>query len=257
MARILSISSQTVFSPVGNSAAVPAMQEQGHEVLAIPTTLLSNHPGLTRPVGRVTDLQLLQDFLSRLDDMDVLQTCDAVLTGFFANAEQVDLVAKTIGRMKTANPNLMVLVDPVIGDNNTLYVSQAVAIAIRNHLLPLANIATPNRFELGWLTASDPQSEKGFAEAAHKLSIDEVIVTSALVSGQNISTLLITDDTIQRHTMTNHAMVPNGTGDFLAGQYLGHRLKHAAADAFIATMARLEQAVTASAGKKTLLLARP
>jgi pyridoxine kinase len=58
MARILSISSQTVFSPVGNSAAVPAMQELGHEVLAIPTTLLSNHPGLEGPVGGVTRTQM-------------------------------------------------------------------------------------------------------------------------------------------------------------------------------------------------------
>jgi pyridoxine kinase len=257
MARILSISSQTIFGPVGNSAAVPALQEQGHEVLAIPTTLLSNHPGLTRPVGRVTDLQLLQDFLSRLDDMDVLTTCDAVLTGYFATAEQVDLVAQTINRMKAANPALMILVDPVIGDNNTLYVSQAVAIAIRNHLLPLANIATPNRFELGWLTASDPQSEMAFTEAAHKLDMDEVIVTSALVNEQSISTLLIAGGLIQRHTMPNHAKVPNGTGDFLAGQYLGHRLKHSAVDAFTATMARLEHAVSASAGNKTLLLAQP
>jgi pyridoxine kinase len=257
MARILAISSQTVFGPVGNSAAVPALQEHGHEVMAVPTTLLSNHPGLVRPAGRATDTQLLQDILSRLNDMGVLETCDAVLTGYFATREQVDLVTEAITRMKQAKPSLLILVDPVIGDNSALYVPQAIAIAIRNHLLPLATIATPNRFELGWLTASDPQSEMSFAEAAHKLAVDEVIVTSAMTTDDSTSTLLMADDMTHRHSMKTRAKVPNGTGDFLAGQYLGHRLTMPATDAFNATMKRLEHAVNLSAGQKTLHLARP
>ena len=49
--RLLSISSQVAFGPVGNSAAVPALQARGHEVLAIPTIMLSNHPGHGPPAG--------------------------------------------------------------------------------------------------------------------------------------------------------------------------------------------------------------
>jgi pyridoxine kinase len=256
MARILAISSQTVFGPVGNSAAVPALQELGHDVIAIPTTLLSHHPGLGRPVGRTTDLQLLQDFLTRLSDMGVLETCDAVSTGYFVTAEQVDLTAETIARIKKANPNLVVLVDPVMGDNNALYVPQAVAIAIRNHLLPLATIATPNRFELGWLTGSDPQSEMAFAEVAHKLGISELIVTSAFVNDQNITTLHIAEDMVHRHDIANLPRIPNGTGDLLAGQYLAHRFGMPAIDAFNAAMQRIEHAVTVSAGQKTLHLGK-
>ncbi len=256
MARVLAISSQTVFGPVGNSAAVPALQEHGHEVLALPTTLLSNHPGIARSAGRATDLQTMQDILLRLEDMGVLETCDAVATGYFATREQVDLVANTIRHLKTRNPNLIVLVDPVIGDNGVLYVPQSIAIVIRNDLLPLATIATPNRFELGWLTATDAQTEMGFAEAAHKLDINEVIVTSATVNQQGISTLLFADDMIHRHTMPHLDKVPNGTGDFLAGLYLAHRLKHRAETAFDAAMQRLAAAITRSAGQKALHLAR-
>lgn len=257
MARVLAISSQTVFGPVGNSAAVPSLQEHGHEVLAVPTTLLSNHPGLSRPAGQATDLQVMQGILSRLDDMGVLETCDAVISGYFATREQVDLVANTVIGMKKANPKLKVLVDPVIGDNSALYVPQSIAMAIRNDLLPLATIATPNRFELGWLTATDAQTEIAFAEAAHKLSVGEVIVTSAVVNAQEISTLLIVDGKVHRHAMSHLDKVPNGTGDFLAGQYLARRLTQSAEDAFSIAMQRLEQAVTASAGQKTLQLARP
>lgn len=257
MARILAISSQTIFGPVGNSAAVPALQEQGHEVIAIPTTLLSHHPGLGRPIGRVTDLQLLQDFLTRLDDMGILEACDAVATGYFATAEQVDLTAETIARIKKKNPDLVVLVDPVLGDNNTLYVPQAVAIAIRNHLLPLATITTPNRFELGWLTGSDPQSDMTFAETANALGISELIVTSAFVNEQAITTLHIAEDMVHRHTMPNQPRTPNGTGDFLAGQYLAHRFGMSALEAFDAAMQRVKHAVTISAGQPTLHLGKP
>jgi pyridoxine kinase len=257
MARVLAISSQTVFGPVGNSAAVPALLEHGHEVLALPTTLLSNHPGLSRPAGGATEVQVMREILSRLDDLGVLQTCDAVTTGYFATREQVELVASTITRMKKANLKLMVLVDPVIGDHNTLYVPEPVATAIRSDLLPFATITTPNRFELGWLTATDAQSEVGFAEAVQKLSAKEVIITSALVNAQEISTLLIIEGVVHRHAMPHLDRVPNGTGDFLAGQYLAHRLKQSAASAFHAAMLRLEQALTASAGQRALQLARP
>jgi pyridoxine kinase len=256
MARVLAISSQTVFGPVGNSAAVPALQEHGHEVLALPTTLLSNHPGLSRPAGRATDVRVMQEILSRLEEIGVLETCEAVISGYFATREQVVLVAGTVARMKRANPRLMVLVDPVIGDNNALYIPEPVATAIRNELLPLATITTPNRFELNWLTATDARAEIGFAEAVHKLSAKEVIITSALVSAQEISTLLITDGVTHHHAMPHLEKVPNGTGDFLAGQYLAHRLKQPAECAFHAAMQRLELAVTASAGQKTLQLAR-
>ena len=51
MARILAISSQVVRGHVGLSAIVPALQRLGHEVLPIPTIILSNHPGHpARPV---------------------------------------------------------------------------------------------------------------------------------------------------------------------------------------------------------------
>jgi pyridoxine kinase len=257
MARILAISSQTIFGPVGNSAAVPALQEHGHEVLALPTTLLSNHPGLSRPAGRATDVQVMQDILSRLDDMGALDSCDAVTTGYFASREQVGLAAKTIARMKKGNAKLAVLVDPVIGDNNALYVPEPIAIAIRDDLLPLATIATPNRFEMGWLTTSDTQTETALLEVAHKLGVSEIIVTSAMVTTESISTLLIAHDTVYHHAMSHLDKVPNGTGDFLAGQYLANRMRLSAEDAFHASMQRLEQAVTASAGQKTLQLARP
>ncbi len=54
MALVLCVSSQTVFGPVGNSVAVPVLQAAGHEVMQLPTVLLSNHPGHGKPIGQAT-----------------------------------------------------------------------------------------------------------------------------------------------------------------------------------------------------------
>ncbi|MGH7187358.1 MAG: pyridoxal kinase, partial [Pseudomonadota bacterium] len=45
MTQALSISSHVAYGPVGNSAAVPAMEWLGLTVHALPTVVLSNHPG--------------------------------------------------------------------------------------------------------------------------------------------------------------------------------------------------------------------
>ena len=55
-------------------------------------------------------------------------------------------------RIKAANPRVLVLVDPILGDAGRLYVAPETAEAIRDELLPLATVATPNLFELQWLT---------------------------------------------------------------------------------------------------------
>src|SRR5687768_930784 len=51
--RVLAISSQVVYGPVGSSAAVPAMRRLGLDVLELPSVLLSNHPGHGAPVRQV------------------------------------------------------------------------------------------------------------------------------------------------------------------------------------------------------------
>ena len=53
--RVISIQSQVAFGHVGNSAAVFPMQMHGIDVVAVPTTLLSNRPGYPSLRGRVLD----------------------------------------------------------------------------------------------------------------------------------------------------------------------------------------------------------
>jgi pyridoxine kinase len=251
MAKVLAISSQTVFGPVGNSAAVPALQAEGHEVLALPTILLSFHPGHGAPSGQRTPAPLMQEMIEKLEKLGALQNCGAVMTGYFADAAQVKVAAQTIAHIKKQNSNCIILVDPVIGDDDALYVPQTVAEAIRDQLVPLATIATPNAFELSWLTRKDVGDEKSATEAALHLGLEETLVTS-VPSGDDLATLLITEGKTQSHRAKRLAQVPHGTGDYLSGLYLAYRLKHFAPDAFNLSMAKLEAAIARSSGSSVL-----
>ena len=152
MARILAISSQVVRGHVGLAADVPALQSLGHEVWALPTVLLASRPGL----GRLQRYELPQpDLAAMLEALEAdgcWPTLDAVFTGYFPSPGSVQVAAEAIARVKAANPRVLVCVDPILGDAGRLYVAQETAEAIRDRLIPLADIATPNLFELTWLT---------------------------------------------------------------------------------------------------------
>jgi pyridoxine kinase len=251
MARVLCISSQTVFGPVGNSAAVPALQATGHEVMQIPTILLSNHPGLGKPAGQATSVELMQGIFAALQEVGAFHDLAAVMTGYFSNAAQVIAVTKQISAFKATHEKFHVLVDPVIGDHGKIYVSEDVAEAVRDHLLPLATIATPNLFELGWLAG-----ESDITLAVSKLNIAEAIVTS-IPSEDQLETQLYTKGNVFIRSIARYENVPNGTGDFLAGCYLAERLAAPAVEAFERAMTRLDNAILRSAGTSTLKLSPP
>jgi pyridoxine kinase len=249
MARVLAISSQTVFGPVGNSAAVPALQAEGHEVLQLPTVLLSHHPGHGKPAGQGFAAPLHAEIFETLYRVHAFQNLAAVMTGYFSTAAQVSQVAQHVARLKREHRGLVVLIDPVIGDHGALYVEPTVAATIRDELLPLANITTPNLFELQWLTG-----ETDVAKAVAALAIAETLVTSVPIGEQEIATQLHYQGAVIQHRTPKMLQVPHGTGDYFAGCYLAQRLKASPEMAFAAACARLQKAIQASLGKTALQL---
>jgi pyridoxine kinase len=249
MAKVLCISSQTVYGPVGNSAAVPALQASGHEVMQIPTVLLSNHPGLGKPAGNATSVALIEEMFQALAAVGAFNDLAAVMTGYFTSAAQVIAAAKQIMALKAQHETLQVLVDPVIGDHGKLYVAEDVAEAIQKQLLPLATIATPNMFELSWLAKTTDVTA-----AVKTVAVRETIVTSLPSDDTHLATELHHDGAVVRLVMKRQLHVPNGTGDFLAGCYLGERLNHPANTAFPKAMQRVEKAILNSLGSPALKL---
>lgn len=246
--KVLAVSSQVVWGPVGNSAAVPALQAEGHEVLSLPTVVLSNHPGHGPPAGFRTEPDAMGRMFSALEALGALAKLDAVLTGYFASPAQVHEVAGLLRRMSPG----FVLVDPVLGDHGRLYVPQEVAEAIRDLLLPLATCITPNGFELSWLSGQSVTDEASAAAAARALQLPEVLATSIPSEGDRLATLLVTAEDVHGVVTPRLPGVPHGTGDFLSGLYLARRLRQPVQEALASAMKTLSRAIAMSAGTAVL-----
>ncbi|NKL58159.1 pyridoxal kinase PdxY [Rhizobium leguminosarum] len=222
---VIVISSHVVRGSVGNRAAVFALETLGHPVWALPTIVLPWHPGH----GRSTRLTFAEtDFDAAIDDLIRAPWIDevkAVLSGYFGNAAQARSVARLIGALRQDNPELLYVCDPVMGDLGGLYVPEATAEAIRDHLIPLASLATPNRYELAWLSGAALEDNSAIMEAALALGPSRMLVTSAVpMMAGGTGNLYLSG----RHALlAEHRVVenpPNGLGDLIAAVFLSRLL---------------------------------
>ena len=222
---VIVISSHVVRGSVGNRAAVFALETLGYPVWALPTIVLPWHPG-HGPSTRLTFPE--SDFDKAIDDLiraPWLGEVRAVLTGYFGNASQPRSVARLIRALKDRNPDLLYVCDPVMGDRGGLYVPQATAEAIRDELLPLATLATPNRFELECLSGAPLESNTAIMEAAVALGPPRLLVTSAvpMMAGGTRNLCL----TGHHALLAEHRLIdnpPNGLGDLLSAVFLARIL---------------------------------
>ncbi|WP_429124054.1 pyridoxal kinase PdxY [Ensifer sp. 4252] len=222
---VIVISSHVVRGTVGNRAVVFALETLGHPVWALPTVILPWHPGH----GRSTRITIPDaEFQSVIDDLAQAPWAGevgAVLSGYLGSADQADGVARLVTALRARNPDLVYACDPVIGDAEGLYVPEATAIAIRDRLLPLASLATPNRFELAWLAGATLETNAAILDAALGLGPSRMLVTSAIP--------MMNGGTGNLYLSGNHALLaehrlienpPNGTGDLLAAVFLARLL---------------------------------
>lgn len=256
MARVLAISSQVARGHVGLAAIVPALQRLGHDVIAFPTILLSNHPGHQTAAGEQVSPDLLQRMLDALDKNGWLGGIDAILTGYLPSAAHVRFAEGAIRGVRRQAAHVRVLVDPVIGDEpKGLYINAAAAAHIRDDLMALADVATPNAFELGWLTSSKVGNVNEAVQAAKALDAPCVLATSVPAAGGMISNVLIDKvaNEIFSADVPHRGKAPNGTGDLLSALYLGHDLRRPG-DAFALAVAGVDAAIAASLGQDELAL---
>lgn len=252
--QVLTISSQVAAGPVGNSAIVPALLALGVTPIALPTIILSNHPGHGRPEGLAVPAEKLAAMLQRLIALGFFAEDVVILTGYFAHAEQIDAVASIIPHVQKA----AYLCDPVLGDSpKGLYVPEDVANAIRDRLVPMADILTPNAFELGWLTGHDVHDKETAREACLPFSGKDVVVTS-IAGADSLATARIGRNRIMSVTRPKRAGVPNGTGDLLSGLLAGCTARdNSLSDESVGfAVAAVEHVIGLSAGSTSLDLAR-
>ena len=225
MSVILSISSQVVRGHVGNSAAVHALRAFGHEVWPLPTVILSNHPGHGAASGMAVPAENIKSMLDQLDAFNWLSACDAVMSGYFRDATQCHVVAELVARLKKDNPDLIYCCDPVLGDDPAgLYVAEGIAVAVRDELLPLADLVIPNRFELEWLSGMAAGDAESAMAASRRLGICDVVATSIPDGDGVIANLWVTRTAAMKASVRQVEGAPHGIGDLVSALILARKL---------------------------------
>ena len=153
--KVLSIQSSVAYGHVGNSAAVFPLQRLGHEVWPVHTVNFSNHTGYGAWRGPLIPPADVAEVISGIEDRGVLGQVDAVLSGYQGGSGIADVILDAVARVKAANPAATYTCDPVMGNATSgCFVDPAIPPIIRERVVPVADVITPNQFELGFLTGT-------------------------------------------------------------------------------------------------------
>jgi pyridoxine kinase len=265
--NILSVQSWVAYGHVGNAAALFPLQRLGAEVWAVHTTAYSNHPGYGALTGAPADPALVEALLEGVAARGAFERCDGMLSGYAPSAACVGAIARAAAQVRSANPRALYCCDPVLGDAGRLYVPEAAAAALRDEAIPQADIATPNAFELEWLTGGSTARLGDACAAARALAgrmraggTDCVLVTSLRTEAtpaDALDLLAVEGDAAFLLRTPALPIAANGAGDLMAALFLFHRLATGDVRRALETAAASVFGVlrrTAAAGVRELLI---
>ncbi len=125
---------------------------------------------------------LIDDVFSGLVQNDLLDNYTHLLTGYIGNDQFLRKIADIVRKLREVNPNIVygkainsflilsmvsvmsynqnpflqwyTVCDPVMGDNGEMYVPKTLLPIYRDEIIPLADICTPNQYEMELLTGN-------------------------------------------------------------------------------------------------------
>lgn len=222
----MSIQSSVSYGHVGNSAAVFPLQRQGHEVMPVFTVVFSNHTGYGDWTGPMLTGRDVRELVEGIDARGALEDTELVLSGYQGGADIGDAILDAVALTKERNPSAIYACDPVLGSAlKGCFVNPEVQELIRDRVVPKADLITPNQFELGFLTGTDPHSLEETLESVdlvRESGPSAVLVTSVMrpdAPEDTIEMLAVTDDgawIVQTPLLPFRA---NGSGDVTAALF--------------------------------------
>jgi pyridoxine kinase len=229
--RVLSIQSHVVSGYAGNKCSVFPLQLHGFEVDFINSVQFSQHTGHKVVKGqRLTkdDLDVLYQGLKE----NGINKYSHILTGYCGDPGFLHTIAKVVSELKTTSEGVLYCCDPVLGDmysgTGKYYAPKELMPIYRDTILPLADIITPNVFELSELSGIEIKNEEDCIQAISKLhtkcpNISIIVVTSGLIADNNsqmycYASKRLTNDNFERCRFTIPLIRGQfvGTGDIFA-----------------------------------------
>jgi pyridoxine kinase len=197
--RILSIQSHVVSGYCGNKAVTFPLQLLGFEMDPLNTVQLSNHTQYKVTKGQIFTGEDLDKLHAGLKENNLLRLYDQIISGYVADEGCVESMAKLISDTKRERTRMgldcFYVADPVLGDDGLGYYvpnGPLMAEAYKKHLLPLADIITPNRFEASVLSGIEigQDSAKTLDQAVDAMNVlhkqagvQIVVITSLQLNG--------------------------------------------------------------------------
>ncbi len=155
---------------LGNQAVFAVANGLGARVIHAQSAFAGAHGGFAARASVHADPIQMRREMTFL----ISQRPGLLIVGYLPKPAHVSVVADALREYKG-----IVLLDPVIGDyQKGLYVGQETARAIRDQLLPLAQVVTPNRFEAEVLIGERGLSDHAYLNALFDMGPEAVAITS-------------------------------------------------------------------------------
>lgn len=261
--KILSIQSHVAYGHAGNSAAVFPLQRLGHDVYPVLTVTFSNHTGYGSTRGPLIAPADVAEVIQGVEDRGVFPHIDAVLSGYQGAESVGEVILDAVTRVKAANPAAIYCCDPVMGDvGRGFFVREGIPEYLRDHVVPRADIVTPNQFELEFLVGRSVSTEHELVAAADELrgrGPNVVLVTSTLTSDTPEGSIQMTCVTGEGAWVVTTPLLPmtaKGGGDVTSAVFLAHYLTDGPQVALSRTAATMYSILerTHAAGSEEMLL---
>ena len=235
MKNVLSIQSHVVYGFAGNKSATFPMQLLGVDVWALNTVQFSNHTQYGKWTGMVIPQEQIREIVTGLDNIEKLQECNALLSGYLGSAEQVDQILFALEQIKLRNPNALYLCDPVMPHPKKIcVVANGVREALIEKAIPVADIMTPNLHELRQLTEFPINTFDDVLKAVNALiakGVKKVLVKHLGSAGKindpdTFEIIMATPKGVWHlsRPLYQFNFEPVGVGDLIAGTFLANLL---------------------------------
>ena len=116
MKKILIANDLPGIGKVALAPAIPIFACCQIETILLPTVLLSSHTGGFKNIAIADQTEFMRQSLYQWENLEIKP--DAVLTGYFRNTEQIELMVDTIEKLPESTK---IFIDPIMGDNGKLY----------------------------------------------------------------------------------------------------------------------------------------
>ena len=230
--KVAAIHDLSCFGRCALTVIIPTLSALGIQTVPLPTALLSTHTGGFENMFFADLSREMDEISEHFESIDL--KFDSIYSGFLGSEAQIEQVSKFIDNF--AKKDAPILVDPVMGDDGTLYSTYTKELGDKmRHLVEKADIITPNYTEACFLTGtpylptnkmSKSETENLASELIEKLRKfgPKMIAVTGFETADEVITYGSDGEHIFTDAKARRAASYPGTGDIFASTLLGYFL---------------------------------